>query len=212
MLIRHIAHSEFLLTLENGLKIVTDPYDSKCGYPEKRIAADAVLVSHHHHDHDAVNMIDGHPQIIDYTGTHTLAPDVTVTAIRAPHDDTGGFERGFTLLFLIEAERLRIVHMGDIGCDLQPEYVSALAPADIIMIPVGGYYTIDARRAKAISEVLSAKIIVPMHYRTELNSDWPIAKVDEFLSLFPQDNIESKAEVLRVTADDLEMQPRIAVI
>lgn len=212
MLIKHIGHSEFVIMLESGLIIATDPYDKECGYPERHIRADVVLVSHHHHDHDAVNMIDGHPMIIDTTGKHTLAPDITVTAYRVPHDDAGGSKRGFTLMFLIEAERMRIVHLGDIGCCLQNEYVMALAPADILMVPVGGYFTIDASQAKTISEVLGARVIIPMHYRTAFNPKWPIAEVDEFLELFSGECVERKAEALRITCDDILYQPRIAVI
>ena len=212
MLITHVGHSEFLITLENGFRIVTDPFDSECGYPIRDITADAVLVSHHHHDHDAVNLVKGHPQIIDCTGKHTLAQDIKVTAIRAPHDDENGKKRGFTLLFLLEAENIRLVHLGDIGCNLSSEYIMSLAPADILMVPVGGFYTIDAAQAKIASEALKARLIIPMHYRTKYNHDWPIATVDRFISLYPGIDIENKAQALRITSCDIDLQPKIAVL
>ena len=111
MLIQHIGHAEFLITLESGFRIVTDPFDASVGYPIPSLEADGVLVSHHHHDHDAVDQIGGTPQVIDYAGLHTFAPDVKVTGILADHDDAGGSKRGKTLLFLLEAEGLRIAHL-----------------------------------------------------------------------------------------------------
>ena len=133
MLFQHIGHAEFLITLESGLRIVTDPYDASCGYPIHRAEADAVLVSHHHHDHDAVENVDGYPQVIDYAGEHTLAPGVRVTGILGDHDDAGGSKRGKTLLFLLEAEDLRVAHLGDIGAPLTDEQRIVLQEIDVLM-------------------------------------------------------------------------------
>ena len=166
MLLQHIGHAEFLITLESGFRIVTDPFDASVGYPVPSLEADGVLVSHHHHDHDAVENIAGHPQVIDYAGLHTFAPDVKVTGILADHDDASGAKRGKTLLFLLEAEGLRVVHLGDLGCLLDADQLEALGQADILLLPVGGFYTIDARTARDVAEQLDPRIIIPMHYRT----------------------------------------------
>ena len=133
MLIEHIGHAEFLLTLESGFRIVTDPYDASTGYPVRVLEADGVLVSHHHHDHDAVENVSGAPQVIDYAGLHTFAPGLTVTGIRADHDDAGGAKRGNTLLFLLEAEDLRLAHLGDLGCLLSPEQLEALGRVEALL-------------------------------------------------------------------------------
>ncbi len=136
MLFEHIGHAEFLLTMESGFRIVTDPYDASTGYPVRKVEADGVLVSHHHHDHDAVENVTGYPQIIDYAGQHTFAPDVKVTGILADHDDEGGAKRGKTLLFLLEAERLRVAHLGDLGCLLDADQLEALGQVDVLIIRV----------------------------------------------------------------------------
>ena len=212
MLLQHIGHAEFLITLESGFRIVTDPYDASVGYPIPAIEADGVLVSHHHHDHDAVDNVSGHPQVIDYAGIHTFAPDVKVTGILADHDDAGGSKRGKTLLFLLEAEGLRVVHLGDLGCLLDADQLEALGQVDILMLPVGGFYTIDAQTAKDVAEQLDPRIIIPMHYRTEANAGWPIGPVEDFTRLFDPSWIRSGSSFLRVTKGDLACQPRLAVL
>ncbi len=212
MLFQHIGHAEFLITLESGLRLVTDPYDASCGYPVKPVEADGVMVSHHHHDHDAVENVKGNPQIIDYAGEHTFAPGVKLTALMGDHDDAGGAKRGKTLLFLLEAENLRVAHLGDLGCPLSEEQRMVLQGVDVLMIPVGGFYTIDAKQAQKTAEELEARIIIPMHYKTEYIQDWPIAGVEEFLSLYPSHQIRQGGEALRVTRGDLACHPHIVVL
>ncbi len=212
MLFQHIGHAEFLLTLESGFRIVTDPYDASTGYPVRPLEADGVLVSHHHHDHDAVENISGHPQVIDYAGVHTFAPDVKVTGILADHDDAGGAKRGKTLLFLLEAEGLRVAHLGDLGCLLDADQLEALGPVDVLLLPVGGFYTVGAEEARDVAEQLDPRIVIPMHYRTAANADWPIAPVDDFLRLFDPAQVRTGGEALRVTKGDLSCHPHIVVL
>jgi len=212
MLIEHIGHAEFLLTLESGFRIVTDPYDASTGYPVRVLEADGVLVSHHHHDHDAVENVSGAPQVIDYAGLHTFAPGLTVTGIRADHDDAGGAKRGNTLLFLLEAEELRLAHLGDLGCLLSPEQLEALGRVDILMIPVGGFYTIDAAQAMEVIRQVDPRIVIPMHYRTRYNADWPIAPAEDFLRLWDPAQVLSGGQALRVTRGDLDCHPKVVLL
>lgn len=212
MLIRHIGHAEFYLMTESGYRIVTDPYDESCGYPVEKIAADAVLVSHHHHDHDAVENVTGHPQIIDGAGTYTLAGDVRVTALDAFHDDAKGSKRGKTLLFLIETEGLKVAHLGDLGDSLTEEQSRTLKNADILMIPVGGFFTIDAKKARDIAESLAAKIILPMHYKTRYNEGWPIEGPEAFTGLYAPEEIRTDGNALRVTREDLNCHPHVILL
>ena len=210
MIISCIGHAKFLIELENGMRLVTDPYDESCGYPVTKVDADAVLVSHGHHDHSAVSTISGYTRVIDAPGVHTLSPDVKVTAVEAYHDDAQGAKRGRTLLFLMEAEGLRVAHLGDLGCALSPAQQAALTPVDVLMIPVGGYYTIDAPMAKEVATRLQARVILPMHYRTAANPAWPIAPVEDFTGLYT--DMAEEADLLRITAGDLSCQPHVAVL
>ncbi len=211
MLIQHIGHAEFLIETESGLRIATDPYDAGCGYPVRKIPADIALVSHSHHDHNAVENLKDVRQIIDRAGEYTPDTGVRITAVRGFHDDAEGTKRGETLLFLIEAEGLRVVHLGDLGCLLSPEQIRILDGADILMIPVGGFFTIDGAQAGKTAETLHARMVLPMHYRTAWNAGWPISGPDVFLEAYGKGDILRDAQALRVTAGDLECQPKIVL-
>ena len=211
MLIRHIGHAEFLIETESGVRIVPDPYDSSCGYPVRQITADIALVSHHHHDHDATENLKGKPRIIDTVGKHTPECDVKITALRGFHDDTSGSKRGETLLFLIETEGLRIAHLGDLGCELDEDQAGILKAPDVLMIPVGGFFTIDGKQAAETAKILEARTVLPMHYKTEYNREWPISGPETFTTLFDPGAICSGAEALRIAKKDMECQPRIVL-
>jgi len=210
MIIRCIGHAEFLIELENGMRIVTDPYDASCGYPVENIRADVVLVSHGHHDHNAVENVSGAEQIITSPGRYELDGGVTVIAVEADHDEAGGTKRGKTLLFCLEAEGIRVMHMGDLGHIPTQEQCDALGKADVLMIPVGGFYTIDAPTAVQVAMKLDARVVLPMHYKTRANADWPIAGVESYTQLC-EGTVEF-LNLLRVAKGDLSCQPYSAVL
>ena len=210
MIFTCIGHAKFLIELENGMRIVTDPYDKTCGYPVTPVAADVVLVSHGHHDHNAVETVPGTPRVIDAAGEYDLGDGVSVTAIEACHDDADGAKRGKTLLFSIRAEGLNAVHLGDLGHLPTQVHCAGLGRADVLMIPVGGFYTIDAAAAKETAKLLQARVILPMHYKTRVNESWPIAPVEAFTALY--DTPAEELDLLRVAEGDLMCQPEIAVL
>ena len=211
MIIQQIGHAEFLIETESGMRIVTDPYGEGCGYPVRKLRADAALVSHGHHDHNAVQNLTGLQTVVEREGVYTLGKGIRVTAIKGFHDDAMGSKRGETLLFLIETEGLRIVHLGDLGCMLNEEQVNILKKPDVLMIPAGGFYTIDGKTARKTADLLQAGVLLPMHYKTKYNADWPISGPEDFLEGIPEKEIRRDIDVLRITASDIVCQPRAVI-
>lgn len=214
MLIQCLGHSKFLVTLMTGYRIVTDPFDASTGYPVAVTEADAVLVSHHHHDHDAVETVKGYTTVIDQEGRHRLDGDIFVKSLKSFHDDQHGALRGSNLIHCIQAEGLSLVHLGDLGHLPDTELTEQIGRPDILMVPIGGFFTIDAQTAMETCEMLRPKIILPMHYKTAFNSDWPIAKPEAFVTLCENrfGSTPEELDILRVTADDIDCQPHVAFL
>ncbi len=210
MIFTCIGHAKFLIELENGMRIVTDPYDETCGYPVTPVPADVVLVSHGHHDHNAVQTIPGSFRVIDQAGEYDLGDGVSVISVEAFHDEAKGSKRGKTLLFSLRAEGLNSVHLGDLGHLPTKEQCAKLGSVDVLMIPVGGFFTIDAAAAKETAAMLQARVVLPMHYRTQANKDWPIAPVEDFTGLY--EHPCETLDLLRTAAGDMMCQPEIAVL
>lgn len=211
MLITYHGHAQFAIELSDGFTIITDPYDAHVGYPMQEYACDAVLVSHSHGDHAYTQKLTGHFATISEKGVFHLAPDVRVTAIPSVHDEAGGAKRGPNLIMKLEAEGLSLVHLGDQGDQLTREQITALGRVDILMIPVGGFYTIDAEGAKAIVDQLQPRVVIPMHYKTQVNADWPIADEKPFLQKMGHENA-APMPLIRITKGDLSQQPALALM
>lgn len=211
MLITYHGHSEFYLECANGFCLLTDPYDDHVGYPMGAYRADAVTVTHGHGDHSYIQKASGTPAIIDSAGEWHPAPEVKITAIPSVHDDAGGEKRGKNLIMKMEMEGLTLAHMGDQGAPLTSEQIAALGKIDVLMIPVGGYFTIDAAQAYDMVRALKPRITIPMHYKTEVNGGWPISDEKEFLRLMGAPDAASMP-LLRVTKGDLSEQPALALL
>ena len=139
-----------------GYRVVLDPFDEVPGFPTPSLTANAVLCSHEHHDHNyrpAVTLEQG--------GESSFA----VSAMETFHDDAGGTLRGENKIHILQAEGLKLVHLGDLGHPLSPEQAAPLMGCDVLLIPVGGYFTIDAAAAAQIVRQLQPRVTIPMHYR-----------------------------------------------
>jgi L-ascorbate metabolism protein UlaG (beta-lactamase superfamily) len=155
--------------------VVIDPFDAaalrsrtRWDYPDIATEADVLLVTHEHGDHNAVEVVGGDPAIVRSTaGTHA-SPIGEVVAIASEHDDVAGTQRGHNTMLVFDFGGLRVAHLGDLGqAQLRPEQAAALGTVDLLFVPVGGGPTIGADQAADIAATTSARITVPMHYRTE---------------------------------------------
>ncbi len=183
MKLKWYGHSAFKLTTDKGVRIIVDPYEPGFGnggltYGKIADEADLVLTSHDHGDHNYIRDIKGKFTRIEKEGSYTIA-GVTVTAIPCFHDPSHGKDRGKNLIFVIEADSLKVVHVGDLGHVLSPDILQKLGSVDVLLLPVGGFYTIDAKEATEVMNAVKPRVTVPMHYKTE-KCAFPITGVDEF--------------------------------
>ncbi len=159
----------------SGHSIVIDPYRDVTGYPELRLTAGAVTASHEHDDHGALDQVT----VVREEGESPFRME-TVSCF---HDDAGGTLRGENRITVIEAGGKRIAHMGDLGHMLSEEQLAAVGRCDVMLIPVGGYYTVDAKGAKQVVDAADPAVVIPMHYRSGSYGYDVIAEPDEFLEL-----------------------------
>ena len=185
------GHSCFTLETAEG-SVVFDPYQdgSVPGYKPLRLSADRVLCSHDHRDHGA-------KETVSLSGR---TPAYRVEEIHTFHDPEKGALRGPNIIHIITAEGLRVAHLGDLGCELEPEQVKRLQGLDAVLIPVGGHFTIDAKQAQAIAGQLGARVVVPMHYRSPAFGYDVIGPLDDFLA-FRTDVVRYEGNTLKLTKD-----------
>ena len=165
MKIKWYGHSCFKLTSDAGVSIVTDPCDEETGYKLSDISADIVTVSHDHHDHNYVQAVAGSPIIIRTAGEHE-ACGIKIKGIKSYHDDEHGKKRGDNIIFRFEIDGLTVLHAGDIGDISDSKLIDEIGKVDVLMVPIGGVYTINAAQARQLANMLCAKAVIPMHYKT----------------------------------------------
>ncbi len=191
------GHSCFTIASSAGT-VVLDPYEDGRvpGYAPLRLVADGVLCSHGHADHAAAHLV----------GLTGKRDRYQVERLDTFHDDVEGAKRGKNLIHILSAEGLRVAHLGDLGCEPTPAQLDALRGLDALMIPVGGFYTIDAGQAKALIDRIEPAVVLPMHYRVGSLGYEVIGELSAFLSLcgdvvrYEHNGIELKKGMPRQTA------------
>ena len=181
MKIKWLGHACFLITSRDGLRVITDPYAVGGGinYSPIEETADVVVVSHDHGDHSNVSTVQGKPEVVKGSGTKT-ARGIQFKGIASYHDASQGTQRGLNTVFCFAINNMKLCHLGDLGHALDPEQVNEIGAVDILFVPVGGFYTIDASVASRVCDQLKPKVVIPMHFKTP-KCDYPIAGVDDFL-------------------------------
>jgi len=212
--IQFLGHSCFLITTGSGTRILTDPYDpsgyaGQMNYAPISEPVDVVTVSHDHADHAGQRLVRGSPIIIKGDGKFAAA-GVEFLGIGTFHDDSQGSRRGRNTVFVISADGLRIAHMGDLGHVLTADQAAEIGNVDIALIPVGGFFTIDAAQAEKVARQLDVNLVIPMHFRTDKCS-FPIASVDDFVRGKPN-VVRTGGSVLEVSADSIPAERQIVVL
>ena len=198
MKIKWYGHAAFLITTNNGVRIIIDPYESGAfgggiSYGQIEDEADLVLTSHEHEDHNYTKSIKGPFVHIKKAGSYT-EKGVTVRALPVFHDKTKGKERGENLIFVVSEGGITLAHLGDLGHTLDDNILKSLGKVEILLMPVGGFFTIDAHEATKIMNDIGPLLTVPMHYSTD-KTNMPIEGVQAF--------IEGKTGVREINATEL---------
>jgi L-ascorbate metabolism protein UlaG (beta-lactamase superfamily) len=184
MKIKWYGHSAFLITSDEGIKIIMDPYEpgafgGQLSYGKIKDQADIVITSHDHGDHNYTKDLPGTPQIVKESGSKTIK-GISIKGIPTYHDLSKGSERGTNTVFTLEIDNIQLCHLGDLGHLLSDKELAEIGPVDILLIPVGGFFTIDPKEATQVADQIKPKILIPMHFKTA-KCGFPIAPVEDFL-------------------------------
>jgi len=223
MKIKWLGHATFMITSDTGTRIITDPYarGEYLTYGDIKESADIVTVSHDHFDHNNVAAVGGNPEVVRNEGETWVLPEgvfetshvrssipglhkdkneigyMRFQGIPAYHDESQGKERGNNTIFSFEVDGVKICHLGDLGHPLSDKQVSEIGKVDILLIPVGGFFTIAPRVACQTCDQLNPGVIIPMHYKND-KCGLPIAGVDEFL--------QGMKDITRLDASEVEFK------
>ena len=215
MEIKWFGHAFFLIkTKDNNqeIKIAIDPFSPEIGIKPPKTEADILLITHSHYDHNNTAVIGGDYFLIDGPGEYEVKK-VFIKGISSYHDDQKGKERGLNTIYTIEPEQegIRICHLGDLGQkELTPEQIEEIGGVDILMIPVGGTYTIDAQQARGIVSQIEPKIVIPMHYSIP-KLKIKLEGVEKFLRVMGVSEIEPQTK-LSIKKEKLPSETQVVLL
>ncbi len=200
--IKWFGQSCFIITSENGVTIITDPFDEKVGYRLPDLQPDIVTVSHEHMDHNNTKGLKGNFALFNKP-VETELQGVKIKGVETCHDNAGGRKRGKNTVFVLTVDGIVICHLGDLGHILSEDQIGGIGEVDILLLPVGGRFTIGAGDAVTVKAQLQPAITIPMHYRTKAMGPFGLllSRVNNYLEI----TTEPKKELdeLSVTKDKL---------
>jgi L-ascorbate metabolism protein UlaG (beta-lactamase superfamily) len=210
MQITWLGHAAFRLQGKVGadlVTVVTDPYSNeKTGLKLPRLEADIVTISHNHDDHNNREAVKGEPTFVEQAGEYEYK-GVFIDGIQSFHDANKGSERGENIMYRFEIEDISIAHLGDLGHELDDKQLERLEGTDILLIPVGGVYTIDAQKAVSVINQIEPRIIIPMHYKVP-GLKFDLGTLDQFLkaiAIKPRYEEKLKISKKELPQDDMEV-------
>jgi len=214
MKINWYGHSAFHILTDQGTRIIIDPYKSGAfnnalAYGPIKDKADIVITSHDHEDHNDTKDIQGKYVLINKAGTYDIK-DVRIKTISTFHDPSEGKERGINLISTIRADNMVLAHLGDLGHSLDTPLLKEIGKVDILLLPVGGLFTIDAAVATEVMNAIKPIITIPMHYKTE-KCVFPIDPVEDFTMGKKNVRVLNNFEV-SISKATLPKEPEIIVL
>lgn len=189
--------------------VITDPYPPDLGYSLGKQTARVVTISHQHPGHSYIAGIGGEPKVIKGPGEYEIG-GILVIGLSTFHDSDGGKQRGKNIVYLIEVDEVAICHLGDLGHVLTTQQVEEIGNVDVLLVPVGGVSTINASMAAEVVRQLEPKIVVPMHYKTEVLKR-ELEPVDRFLKEMGVKDVTSRPR-LSVTKANLPVSTQVLLM
>jgi L-ascorbate metabolism protein UlaG (beta-lactamase superfamily) len=193
-------------TTPDGITLVTDPFDKSLGLKIPNFEADIATISHEHGGHNNSDALRGKPFVINSAGEYDIK-DILVEGVESSHDNKGGSKYGKNIIYRIEIDDISIVHLGDLGQTLDSKQLEKIGQVDILIVPVGGGKTLDAKNAVEVVSQIEPRIVIPMHYKTrDLKMD--IEGVDKFikeLGLEPTKEDKLKINKKDLPSEDMEL-------
>lgn len=204
-----LGHSSFKIRGKQA-SVVTDPFSQGVtGLKFPKTEADIVTISHQHEDHNQANLVGGSPLVFSGPGEYE-AKGVKIIGISTFHDESGGLKRGKNTAFQIKMDGLTLVHLGDLGHKLEDREIEILNGVDILMVPVGGVYTIDGKGATQVVTQLDPRIVIPMHYKVPSLS-FELDTLDKFLKEMGKEEVKPQPKLV-ISKDKLPEEREIVVL
>ncbi len=211
MEITYIGHACFEIKGEKTT-IVIDPYDKQIGYDMPEMKADILITSHDHFDHSNIDAVSGYKLLINGPGEYEV-DGTFIYGFSTFHDAKGGEERGKNTVYLIDIDGFSLVHLGDLGHELSKDTLEKISEVSVLMVPVGGIFTIDAKTATKVISSLEPGIVIPMHYQTkDLKIGETLAGVDKFLDEMGIDDAKQAKSLKLKNLKDVPEETEVVVL
>jgi L-ascorbate metabolism protein UlaG (beta-lactamase superfamily) len=214
MEITHIGHACFKIK-GSDLTILIDPYKGdKLGYKFPKQSCDVLLISHDHGDHNNIDDVSDHRLLVDSPGEFEVS-GVFIYGIPTFHDTKKGSDRGKNTMFLIEIDGFSLLHLGDLGHELSQKTLEKISHVDVLMIPVGGTYTIGPEEAAKVISSLEPGLVIPMHFQTEdlTGLSKELAPLDKFMDeMGIENNSKAKDKLVLKSKKDIPSETEIVIL
>jgi L-ascorbate metabolism protein UlaG (beta-lactamase superfamily) len=216
MEITYLGHSCIRIKGKNGT-VIMDPYDGSVGMSMSNVSADIVTSSHNHPDHNAVTRVKGtarreKPFVIDNPGEYEVG-GISIFGVPTYHDSSHGTERGRNTVFVVYMEHLRVCHLGDLGHELTDAQKSEIGEVDVLLVPVGGHFTINAEVAVKIISDLEPEYVIPIHYKTDEHNEDVFGDLQPLKKFLDEYGIiKEPVKSLEIEADKLPEETEVVVL
>ncbi|HUV51769.1 MAG TPA: MBL fold metallo-hydrolase [Dehalococcoidia bacterium] len=208
MEITWLGHSCFRIKGKEAT-IVTDPYDKTLGYPMRKPTANIVTISHNHPQHCFLEGVAGNPRVVSRPGEYDIS-NISIYGIPTFHDNEKGQNRGKNTVFFMEIDGVKVCHLGDLGHVPTSEQIEQISDVEILMVPIGGGSTLDAAAAAEAIGLLEPKLVLPMHYKTDVVK-MELEPLEKFIKVMGLTEVIPQPK-LNITKTTLPMETRVLVL